>query len=217
MYHVIGCGGGGSYLVPLLCKMVPPPQIVLWDGDTLEKRNLDRQLFSPDDIGKNKAEALAARHGATARPQFFSSAAHTFNAVDWIFSCVDNHAGRREILSACDRDVCRAILCGNEYEDAEAMYYQPEWAGTNADPRVVYPDIRTSTAGDPLAPEGCTGEAQTAAPQLALANNIAITLGLQLWYLWAMKPPTDQATAAEYPIRHRASVFAVRTTKRGAA
>ena len=59
---VIGCGGTGSYLIPILTKLASNCEIHVWDGDKLESRNLDRQLFTPRMIGKYKAQALAQIH-----------------------------------------------------------------------------------------------------------------------------------------------------------
>lgn len=55
---IIGAGGVASYLLPVLIKTFPIPNLWLRDADKLEERNLDRQLFSPDQIGQFKAEAL---------------------------------------------------------------------------------------------------------------------------------------------------------------
>ena len=41
---IVGCGGVTSYMLPAL-KNSFDLEVTLVDGDTLEKRNLDRQLF----------------------------------------------------------------------------------------------------------------------------------------------------------------------------
>lgn len=67
--HVVGCGGTGSRLVPLLVQLIAShpflktmTRIFLYDGDIVETKNLSRQNFSPADVGKNKAFCLAARY-----------------------------------------------------------------------------------------------------------------------------------------------------------
>lgn len=73
---VIGCGGTGSRLVPLLAQFIKTvtagenprgtvvdPVIYLIDNDTIESKNLVRQNFIQADVGKNKAEVLAQRYG----------------------------------------------------------------------------------------------------------------------------------------------------------
>ena len=65
---LIGCGGiGGEVGVGLARKGVG--QITLFDHDSVEPSNLARQQFGPEDVGRNKAMALAGnlRRHATGR------------------------------------------------------------------------------------------------------------------------------------------------------
>lgn len=65
---IIGCGGTGSRLVPLLaqfvkaCPWVHDPEMTLVDDDVVEDKNLLRQNFISTDVGKYKAEVLAQRY-----------------------------------------------------------------------------------------------------------------------------------------------------------
>jgi len=69
---VIGCGGTGSWLVPKLVKTINDMKrknlitkdftLALVDGDTVEPKNLIRQNFIEQDIGKNKAAVMADRY-----------------------------------------------------------------------------------------------------------------------------------------------------------
>lgn len=69
---LVGCGGTGSHLAQSLarlaahCRDTNGPHITLAfvDGDTVEPKNVGRQLFSAADVGKNKAQVLAARFSA---------------------------------------------------------------------------------------------------------------------------------------------------------
>ncbi len=68
----VGCGGTGSWLVPLASKLLnniklrlPDMTEVLYkivDDDTVEERNILRQNFSAWDIGKGKAMSLISRY-----------------------------------------------------------------------------------------------------------------------------------------------------------
>lgn len=68
---VIGCGGTGSAflqnLMPYLVHRSDSPKVTvtLCDGDTVEEKNLTRQVFFEDQIGMNKATALAESIEAT--------------------------------------------------------------------------------------------------------------------------------------------------------
>lgn len=66
---IVGCGGTGGILVQNLAHYVcgsPDKRsrvgIVLMDGDTVEPRNVGRQKFTSDEVGRNKAECLAVRY-----------------------------------------------------------------------------------------------------------------------------------------------------------
>lgn len=69
---VIGCGGTGSWLIPKLVKTINDMKrknlitkdftLALVDGDTVEPKNLIRQNFIEQDIGKNKAAVMADRY-----------------------------------------------------------------------------------------------------------------------------------------------------------
>jgi len=67
----IGCGGTGSWLVPLVSKLAnniklrSPEKFINYtiiDNDIVEDKNILRQNFSSWDIGKNKAHSLLNRY-----------------------------------------------------------------------------------------------------------------------------------------------------------
>ena len=73
---LIGCGGTGSRLVPLLVQFIASitknksprgwldnPTIFIVDDDVVETKNLARQNFIAADVGKSKAAVLANRYG----------------------------------------------------------------------------------------------------------------------------------------------------------
>jgi PRTRC genetic system ThiF family protein len=63
--ELIGCGGTGAALAELLARAIHgfrlDCSLRIWDGDRVEEANLDRQRFSPEDLGQNKAACLALR------------------------------------------------------------------------------------------------------------------------------------------------------------
>lgn len=68
---IIGCGGTGSFLVQLLCRVVlalaaqgRTTKLVLVDPDHVEAKNVIRQCFCEAEVGLNKAQTLALRYSA---------------------------------------------------------------------------------------------------------------------------------------------------------
>lgn len=68
---LVGCGGTGSHLAQALARIAAhlrarrdELRLIFVDGDEVEDKNVGRQLFTQSDIGKNKAQALAARFSA---------------------------------------------------------------------------------------------------------------------------------------------------------
>lgn len=186
-HYIIGCGGVGSWLAPSLCLLVGRENVVLVDGDTLEKKNLNRQLFDEDKIGEFKSFLLSQKYGCESIPEWYP---HTIehNPRDWLFVCADNNPARLAALEACDRYRCQCIVAANETTSSEAYYYRPRWKGTKVDPRSYYPELVTDHSGDPMARgAGCTGEAQEMNRQLVSANFSAASLAQNLFVLWGLK------------------------------
>ena len=180
MNYIIGCGGVGSAIVPSFCLLKEPGDITLIDGDKLERKNLNRQMFDASHIGQNKAQALGNKYGCQFLPEWYAKGKVRHYRHDWLLCLVDNHRTRLEVLEVCDDMGCQAIFAANEMHSSEAYYYRRQWLGTERDPRIYYPEISTDRSGDPrIASIGCTGEAQERNRQLVSANLMAAALAEQ--------------------------------------
>ena len=219
---IIGAGGVGSWLLPALVKLYgndSSSTIEIWDKDILEPKNMDRQLFDKSDIGRTKAAALADKYGrdvqcrVTAVCDYYTHGAMPPDLDDtWMFGCADNHPARKEMLRTCDESEARCIIGGNEYEDADAYYYDKDWRDTPCDPRVYFPEILTVTTGSPVHAAGCTGEAQVETPQLVLANYWAAAHMMHLlWYHTTKKPTLDKQFYEHIPMLSRNSAYMFET------
>ena len=215
---IVGCGGSGGWVATLLAKSPERAPIVLIDGDKIEKRNLERQLFSRGDVGRNKARALAGRLASLGCEvewftEYLQEGSDSWNALLVaeeplrIYCCPDNHPARMACLKLADErwvDGRKTVVAisGNEEFTADACVYLPEWKDTKDDYRVIYPETVTATDGDPLHPP-CTGEAVAAQPQRALANAIAAMNTAWLMELWAERigPDTDELIKERAPKR----------------
>jgi molybdopterin/thiamine biosynthesis adenylyltransferase len=199
MIYIIGCGGVGSWLAPAICPLVGPQNVTLIDGDTLEEKNLNRQLFDSSQIGQNKAEALAEKHRCAAIAEYYSESLVQHYPTDWLLVGVDNHAGRRAALTTCDISQCGAVFAANEMFSSEAFVYQPSWRDGPKDPRTYYPEINTDDTDDPRRSSvGCTGEAQVKNRQLITANMMAAALGAHLFVVWALEAGKMSKAAREH-------------------
>jgi molybdopterin/thiamine biosynthesis adenylyltransferase len=128
--YVVGCGGTGSRLVPMLAQFIRSitrefnprgwlnsTQIVLVDGDVVEQKNLLRQNFIAQDVGKNKASVIAARYSKAygmnivALPEFVKENddytsirknipgyTHGVYSDEMVIMCVDSVSARRLIM-----------------------------------------------------------------------------------------------------------------------
>lgn len=155
---VVGCGGTGGRLLPMIGQIMSRgqwndlvPTVTLIDGDEVEVKNLTRQNFIVDDVGRNKAECLAERYGSAFEipmiciPHFFQGSP---SMGDWLrghvpesmrrlvterpttfFLCVDNMKARFEIIQAILLSTLRTGLehmiidAGNENTYGQTRVY----------------------------------------------------------------------------------------------
>jgi len=125
---LVGCGGTGSHLAQALARMAWHAQeqgitlrLVFVDGDHVEHKNVGRQLFSPADVGKNKAEVLAARFNAVwglrieAVPQMLTP--------DLVRTLETREAATRILVGAVDNAHARRALL----QGMKGTWTHPRW------------------------------------------------------------------------------------------
>ncbi|MGD0237646.1 MAG: PRTRC system ThiF family protein [Syntrophorhabdales bacterium] len=118
---LIGAGGTGSQLLSGLARMhqalkalgSPGLHVRVFDGDTVSASNVGRQLFSPSDIGKNKAVVLVTRINL-----FFG----TVWEADPYYVAKDTRLPGRMVLSAVD-DVKSRSLIGQLARESGTIYW----------------------------------------------------------------------------------------------
>lgn len=187
---LIGAGGVSSYLVPAWRKTFPDGKLVIMDGDKLEKRNLDRQLFDESDIGKYKAAALADKYDCLAINDYFEPSKFVEpSEVNTIICAVDNHAARKECINFSHAFKSWNIPCfvgANEYWTSQAFVFHPTLTDMYREltpwPLFKYPEIATDKSRDPTNPS-CV-EQQESDPQLAGVNMITASLIMLLLLRW---------------------------------
>lgn len=119
---VAGCGGLGSNAAMMLAR-TGFRRFLLVDFDAVEPSNLNRQQYFPDDIGKPKAEALAAHlrrlcpaiDAATLLERMTDQTADGMVArADFWLECFDAPESKRLVAE-------RALLAGKRVFSASGM------------------------------------------------------------------------------------------------
>jgi PRTRC genetic system ThiF family protein len=104
---LIGAGGTGSQVLINLARMNealmklghPGLHVRCWDGDLVTAANMGRQLFSPADVGQNKAIVLVTRINRffgfewEAKPAFYVGKV----VSNILITCIDTAKGRLDI------------------------------------------------------------------------------------------------------------------------
>jgi len=149
-----GCGGTGSHLASGLVAIAQAlaerslhVDMLFIDPDVVSPRNVGRQNFSPADVGRPKAEALAERLNAAfglavgasvraidARDSFLSPSRDALNIV---IGAVDNPTARARIARAVKRahGALWWLDCGNDDHSGQVAL------GNYADKRQIRPGL----------------------------------------------------------------------------
>jgi molybdopterin/thiamine biosynthesis adenylyltransferase len=106
---VLGAGGIGSFLIAEVCRLMeieqidPNTELVIADNDMVEMEQVKYQNFTFEDVGLNKAQALAKRFkrlGVKAIKDRIKSDKQ-LKDYDFIVLCVDNDPTRELVIKHC--------------------------------------------------------------------------------------------------------------------
>ena len=185
--NLVGCGGVGLKIAREL-SFSPPIQfetVRLWDSDIVEDRNLERQLFTPGQVGMSKSEATSELFfNGTAESQGDLNAfslAHTGYISDsnqkWndiFILATDNNESRLLMLGVLDEFGSKDALvfsAANATADdglgigSTAWVYSNRWKKTKKDPRVRE---NIATDADIATGRPCV---ESSDPQTGIANS----------------------------------------------
>lgn len=219
---IIGAGGVTSYMLPALRNSFELHATIV-DGDILEKKNLDRQLFRNNMVGQHKCVALMKQYnfrkdeGQAIRSYFDMDMLETeykywFVNADVIICAVDNHPARLACIEASKMLRKPLVVCANEYHTSQAFFYCPALADNmnlfKLDPLARYPEIATDKSGSPMS---CQGLALESEPQLAIANQLAAGFGNFLIWTWFGMEHDDE-TLTYKPVEFQSTFSRMQTT-----
>ncbi len=209
MYHffVVGTGGTGGNLAELLCRYLAGEErnrftLTFIDGDTVEAKNLKRQPFYIEDIGRNKAEALADSLGnghdinIQYYDQYLDSAEELQGLIDGaeeLYKSVelvkqDKPDEEVTVLLGCvDNDACRKILhevfyaakgnmvyidSGNEFDYGQVCFGIKNRGKIVSPPLAYYHAEVMNGTHTPRSEESCEA-LNNSAPQHLVTNMLA--------------------------------------------
>ena len=95
---IIGAGGIGSFMIPLLDK-VNLYDITVYDPDIVELKNITYQNFTKIDIEKKKVDAMAERYNINPNPYPILTAGQ-LKGYDLVVCCADNLDIRRTMYNS---------------------------------------------------------------------------------------------------------------------
>lgn len=188
-YHLIGAGGTGSILFEPLDRFLASFHgnrneqyiIAVHDGDHVEHKNLERQLFSGRQVDENKANALVARHpqaAATAIPHYLDDKNwdERMRDGDTILIAVDNFPVRAMIeRRGADFDNLTVINGGNESTDGSVQIWIRR-GGVDLTPRMSFDHPELLADGPNRAAMTCEEVAQLpGGEQTIVANMMSAT------------------------------------------
>lgn len=130
--HIIGCGAIGSTVAENLARF-GVTKITLYDFDRVEAHNIANQMFTQEDIGKLKVQAVAEMM-TRINPDIVDD----LKIVDtgwtgqrlsgYIFLCVDNIDLRREIAMACKGNPFVKAMFDFRMRLTDAQHYAADWS-----------------------------------------------------------------------------------------
>lgn len=206
---IIGAGGTGGYVIPHLYRIGfaagRPMRIIVCDGDVVESKNLIRQNFVEQDIGRNKAQVLAERYSAAFGieceyiPRFVEDEKELFHLTEpdflqnrWrgipdtqrviLLGCVDNNKSRKlcHAVFARQKDLIY-IDSGNGEHTGQVVCGVRQNGRTTYKPVCsLYPDMLQDE--DKFPSELSCAERTLSAPQSVTANLTAATAVVSFLY-----------------------------------
>ena len=137
---VVGAGGTGTYFLKEFSRFIAGNRnasskiesLCIFDGDTVEAKNLARQAFDEEDIGRNKASVMAEILNDSFGLEYkaygcyltdLSQLKTSSSSIPVIISCVDNHGCRLLLEEYFNRQgSCVYFDSANEFDNGEVVY-----------------------------------------------------------------------------------------------
>ncbi len=240
---VLGAGGTGGYVIPHLYRLCfaarRDVRIIVCDGDVVEEKNLIRQNFVTQDIGRNKAQVQAERYSAAFgiaceyKPDFIESVDELFSLTRPDFfkkSWQSGSTTQRVILIGCVDNNKSRTMCNEVFKRQNDLIYIDSGNGEHTGQVVcgvrqngrttykpvcsLYPDILKEE--DKFPTELSCAERSISAPQSVTANLMAATAVVSFLYdlIIVGELNTRYVTFSSKQINMRAEMVKKRKTRK---
>jgi len=205
---LVGLGGTGSQVARTLCRIVfdlrrrghHTPSIKFVDPDTVELKNVGRQMFTESCVGKNKAKTLASKFNIAmglnivAYPELFDPEKHAGRYGTLVVGCVDNYLARialsqvHGIWLECGNELTSGSIClgnTNKKEDVQRCIKSGQYTQLpNAAllfPQLLEPEPTPEPKRIPTA--SCADLVETGDQSLLINDAVGIVAGEYLYKL----------------------------------
>jgi len=192
---VIGIGGVGGILLPLLAKYLNYVEkgaiITAIDGDVYKLENDTRQFFhrlgNKAEVAIEKIKELAPNLTCRAQPEYVTpqSIEYLIEDGDILFLSVDEHKTRLLVSDFCENYLDNVVLIsgGNEYIDGNIQVYIRKQGNNITLPLAnsYHPEIAASANDKSQRELGCD-EIVESEPQLIFTNNFIAAMMLNAFY-----------------------------------
>jgi len=182
-YVMIGAGGTGTHLLgPLVAYLGTKKEswaLTVIDGDSVEDKNLERQLFHPAMVTMNKAEAslLPYKHleNIVAVRDYLgaSNIAEFIPDNSTVLICVDNFPIRAMIESHCNTLPNVVVINGGNERESGSCQIWERGGGKNTTPPLSYNHPEILAPGKTRADMTCEETAQLPGGEQLIVTNMA--------------------------------------------
>lgn len=128
--HIIGCGSVGSTVAENLARC-GVKKFVLWDFDVVEPHNVANQMFTQEDVGKSKVEALKeilVKINPDVEVKVEPKGWRGKILSGYLFLCIDSIELRREIVEKhMDSPFVKAVFDFRTTLES-AQHYAADWS-----------------------------------------------------------------------------------------
>lgn len=205
VYWMVGAGGTGSILFQPLLRMLRTTHeqdfiLAVMDGDEVEAKNLERQLFTGAAVSENKARALVdpADENCRAIAEFLTddNIGERILEGDVVIICADNYQVRARIeRRAMELDNVTVINGGNELHDGSVQVFLRR-GGLNVTPPLSWEheEILTDDGPDPAALSCIQRATMPGGEQTIVANMMSATLILNAIHRLLEDNPVTEPT-----------------------